>query len=162
MLPFPSGIGCRPRVKGQSRERVVGNPVLSDAAIERVRHRMLVRRAAEEGTTPRGGCSRRQYLHRLVTRVGQHDVIIPINAIDYIEADDVYATVIAHPKRHRIRTSLDALERSLDSRLFLRVHRSYTVRIACVSAVRHRPGNRAETVMSCGAVLPSVTAAGRR
>ncbi|HEX5072071.1 MAG TPA: LytTR family DNA-binding domain-containing protein, partial [Gemmatimonadaceae bacterium] len=56
-------------------------------------------------------------------------------------------------KRHLVRT-LDALERSLDPRLFLRVHRSYIVRIARVSAVRHRPGTRAETIMSCGAVLP--------
>jgi len=125
-----------------------------DAAIERVRQRVLVRRAAEEGTTARAAGSRRQYLHQLVTRVGQSDVIIPIDAIDYIEADDVYAAVIAHPKRYLVRTSLDALERSLDPRLFVRVHRSYIVRIARVSAVRHRPGTRAETVMSCGAVLP--------
>ena len=62
-----------------------------DAAIERVRQRVLVRRAAEEGTTARAAGSRRQYLHQLVTRVGQLDVIIPIDAIDYIEADDVYA-----------------------------------------------------------------------
>ena len=125
-----------------------------DAAIERVRQRVLVRRAAEEGTTARAAGSRRQYLRQLVTRVGQSDVIIPIDAIDYIEADDVYAAVIAHPKRYLVRTSLDALERSLDPRLFVRVHRSYIVRIARVSAVRHRPGTRAETVMSCGAVLP--------
>jgi two-component system LytT family response regulator len=62
-----------------------------DAAIERVRQRVLVRRAADEGTTARAAGSRRQYLHQLVTRVGQLDVIIPIDAIDYIEADDVYA-----------------------------------------------------------------------
>jgi len=125
-----------------------------DAAIERVRQRVLVRRAAEAGTTTRAAGSRRQYLHRLVTRVGQLDVIIPIDAIDYIEADDVYAAVIVHPKRHLVRMSLDALERLLDPSAFLRVHRSYIVRIARVSAVRHRPGTRAETVMSCGAVLP--------
>jgi len=125
-----------------------------DAAIERVRQRVLVRRVAEEGTAARAGGSRREYVHRLVTRVGPLDVIIPVDAIDYIEADDVYAAVIAHPKRHLVRTSLDTLERSLDPVLFVRVHRSYIVRIARVSVVRHRPGARAEVVMSCGAVLP--------
>ena len=125
-----------------------------DETMERVRQRVLVRRAADQAAASRAGAPRRPYLHQLVTRVGQLDVIIPVDTIDYIQADDVYAAVVAHPKRHLVRMSLDALERALDPRVFIRIHRSYIVRAARVSAVRHRPGTRAETVMSCGAVLP--------
>ena len=114
-----------------------------DATLERVRQRVLVRRAAEEGTTARAAGSRRQYLHRLVTRVGLRDVIIPLDAIDYIEADDVYAAVIAHRRRHLVRTSLDALERALDPRLFARdsslVHRADRARVRG-SALAWQPG----------------------
>ena len=49
--------------------------------------------------------------------------------IDYIEADDVYAAVHARGKRHLVRVSLDALERSLDPDDFLRIHRSLIVRL---------------------------------
>jgi DNA-binding LytR/AlgR family response regulator len=102
----------------------------------------------------RASGSRRPYLRQLVARVGQLDVIIPLDVIDYIKADDVYAAVVVHPKRHLVRTSLDALEAALDPRMFTRIHRSYIVRIERVSAVRRRPGGRTETVMTCGAVLP--------
>ena len=125
-----------------------------DETVERVRRRIDARRAAAQTSAEAPPGSHRRYLRQLVARVGQTDLIIPLDVIDYIKADDVYAAVVAYPKHHLVRTSLDALEESLDPRAFLRIHRSYIVRLARVSAVRRRPGGQMETVMTCGAVLP--------
>ena len=122
-----------------------------DETIDRVRRRIQARRLAEQA--PRAGERRRQFARQLVARVGQLDVIIPLETIDYIKADDVYAAVVAHSKQYLVRTSLDALEESLDPDAFTRIHRSYIVRIDHVSAIRRRAGGHTEAVMTCGAVL---------
>ncbi len=120
-----------------------------DAALDRVRERIRLRRIAavadpDAGTSP--------YVSHLVSRVGPRDIIIPLETIDYIEADDVYAAVVAGGKRHLVRTALDALERSLDPAVFARVHRSYIVRIDRIREVRRTNG--AELVLADGTVLP--------
>ena len=113
-----------------------------DAAVDRVRER--IRLLAASGPS---------YLARLVAHVRQQDVVIPIDDVDYIEADDVYAGVHARGRRHLVRTSLDALEERLDPSRFIRVHRSYIVAASSVTAIR-RAGTRCELVLRNGVVLP--------
>ncbi len=119
-----------------------------DAALSRIRSRLKMRRLAERADLPPGG----EYLTHIVSRVGSRDVIVPLDTIDYIEADDVYAAVIADGKRHLVRTALDALERALDPALFARVHRSFIVRLDRVREMR-RAANH-ELVLASGAVIP--------
>jgi len=127
-----------------------------DEALDRVRERVRIRRAAEQANASDADVAREpeQFVKRLVTRVGTVDVIIPLETVDYIEADDVYAAVVSRSKRQLVRTSLDALEETLDPRHFARVHRSYIVRIDRVAALRRLDGGGAEVVMADGVVLP--------
>jgi two-component system LytT family response regulator len=113
-----------------------------DAAVDRVRER--IRLLSSAGPS---------YLARLVARVRNEDVVIPIDDVDYIEADDVYAAVHAKGRRHLVRTPLDALEGGLDPSRFVRVHRSYIVATNSVMAIR-RSGTRCELVLRDGVVLP--------
>jgi len=125
-----------------------------DETLERVRGRVRTRRDAERlaaGSDVDAGSS---YLAHLVSRVGATDVIIPLETIDYIEADDVYAAVISRGKRQLVRTPLDALERMLDPRAFARIHRSFIVRVDRVAAIRRVARGGAEIVTSGGSVLP--------
>jgi len=126
-----------------------------DETLERIRERVRARRAAED-LRPGVGAAAQQtrYAPHLVTRVGMMDVIIPLETIEYIQADDVYAVVVSGAKRQLVRTALDELERTLDPRRFVRVHRSYIVRIDRVTAVRRHAGSGAEIVVSGGAVVP--------
>lgn len=103
-----------------------------DAALSRVRDRL------------RG---RRTYAQHLVSRVGSRDVVVPLDAVDFIEADDVYAAVHARGRRYLVRVSLDRLEESLDPAAFARVHRSYIVRTARVIAVRRDTSGGAELLI---------------
>lgn len=95
---------------------------------------------------------KRVYPAHLVARVGTRNVLIRVEAVDYIEADDVYAAVISRGRRYLLRTSLDTLESSLDPTRFLRIHRSYIVPIDRIAEVRRRP--HALEVMVNGAALP--------
>lgn len=124
-----------------------------DQALARLRERVSLRQAVERaaGDPPP---ERARFLRQLVTRVGASDIIIPLEAIDYIEADDVYAAVVARGKRHLVRMPLDVLERRLDPKRFVRVHRSYIVRIDRVLAMRRRPRGCAELLLGGGANLP--------
>lgn len=109
-------------------------------ALDRVRARL----AAEEDAAryraldvpPDAG--RSVHVDRLVARVGERDVIIPVGEVELITADDVYAAVHAWRRRYLVRTPLDELERLLAPDRFLRVHRSYIVPVASVVAVRRR------------------------
>lgn len=118
-----------------------------DAMLERVRERMRLRQLAA-AADPRTAA----FVDHLVSRVGNRDVIIPLDDVDYIEADDVYAAVVSGGRRHLVRTALDALERSLDPDAFARIHRSYIVRLDRVREVRRANGS--ELVLADGTILP--------
>ena len=123
-----------------------------DATLDRVRERIRIRRdadrVAEQMTPPT------KYASHLTTRIGSTDVVIPVDSIDYIQADDVYAAVVSRSKRQLVRTPLDTLEQSLDPDVFARVHRSYIVRIDRVVALRRRVRGNAELVVAGGIVVP--------
>ena len=127
-----------------------------DAALERVRTRILERHSAAEleRLSSTDSSPRARYAPHLVSRVGTRDIIIPLDTIDYIEADDVYAAVIARGKRHLVRTALDALARSLDPAVFVRIHRSYIVRMDRVTEIRRDKKSGPELVLDSGASIP--------
>ncbi len=126
-----------------------------DAALDRVRERIRLRRDAKryEALAPKDE-AQPSFLPHLVSRVGTRDVIIRLESIDHIEADDVYAAIIERGQRHLVRMSLDALAHRLDPSQFARVHRSYIVRLDRVRQVRWRRGGGGEVVLASGVSLP--------
>ncbi len=120
-----------------------------DAALQRVRDRLALQARAQARTAepPR-------YADRLRVHVRGGELLIATEAVDYIAADDVYARLHAAGKRYLMRVTLDALQRELDPVDFVRVHRSYIVRIDRIAAVQRQPnGNRAMRLTS-GARIP--------
>jgi two-component system LytT family response regulator len=127
-----------------------------DAALERVRGRLRDREHARryEETVAVDRAAEPRYLPHLVSRVGTRDIIIPLDSVEYIEADDVYAAVIASGRRHLVRTPLDTLERALDPAVFVRIHRSYIVRLDRVTEIRRDKKSGPELVLEGGVALP--------
>jgi DNA-binding LytR/AlgR family response regulator len=91
---------------------------------------------------------------QLLTRVGERDVVIPFPDIDCLEADGVYAAVTVGERRYLVRSSLDALERTLSPAAFVRVHRSWIVPRDRIVSVRRSKGAHREIVLRSGAVVP--------
>lgn len=122
-----------------------------DAALERLRVRLAADADAARYRALAGAKSR--YADRLVARVGDREVIIPVGAVELIAADDVYAAVHAGGRRYLVRRPLDELEQSLSPAQFLRVHRSYIVPRDAVTAVRRSGGNVVVELRN-GATIP--------
>jgi len=108
-----------------------------DVALERVRARLA---AEDDAARFRALRAAPAHVDRLVARVADRDVLIPIEEVELIAADDVYAAVHARGRRYLVRTPLDELERSLSPERFLRVHRSFIVPVSSVVAVRRQSG----------------------
>lgn len=94
------------------------------------------------------------YLTRLLVSVGTRSVVVPVDSVSWIRADDYYASVFAGGTAYLIRESLAELERRLDPREFVRVHRSAIVRLAVVRALDRPPNGRFELVLHDGTRVP--------
>jgi two-component system LytT family response regulator len=75
----------------------------------------------------------------LLIRGEARDVVVDVNEIDWIEADDYCVALYVRGKRRLVRKPLRVLERGLDDSLFVRVHRSAIVNLARVRELRHSP-----------------------
>jgi two-component system LytT family response regulator len=66
---------------------------------------------------------------RFLTKSGNTASVVPVSDIEWIEAADYYVGLHAGGKRHLLRESIRALETKLDSKKFIRVHRSAIVNL---------------------------------
>ena len=92
---------------------------------------------------------------RLLVTVGARSIVVPVDEIVHIDADDY--CVVVHTTtgaRHVMRESLAELERRLDAARFLRIHRSTIVRLSAVRALQRSPSGAVVVVLSDGARLP--------
>ena len=96
-------------------------------AIRNLLREMLSEKPGDAGSAP---------LKRLNVPTSDGIVVLPVEKIDWVEADKNYAVIHSGEKEYVLRESLSALEGSLDSREFARVHRSTIVRLDRVDRVR--------------------------
>lgn len=73
---------------------------------------------------------------RLVVPTAGGELVIPVDEIDWIGAEDYYACLYVAGKRHLTRESLASLETHLDPRQFVRVHRSAIIRLDRIRRLR--------------------------
>ncbi len=66
---------------------------------------------------------------RLVIRDGSRVDIVPVDRVEYIEAQDDYVRVVSEGKKLFKKTTMNTIETMLDSRRFVRIHRSYLLNI---------------------------------
>lgn len=94
------------------------------------------------------------YLNRLLVTVGSRSEVIPVSTITWIRSDDYYASVFADGTAYLIRETLAELERRLDPREFIRVHRSAIVRLAMVRSLERPANGRYRVVLRDGTRVP--------
>jgi len=74
-------------------------------------------------------------INRVVTRTRNTIVVLPVYQINYIEAQDDYVMIYVKDAHYLKQKTLSYYEKHLDSGDFLRVHRSYIVRIDQISKI---------------------------
>ncbi len=76
-----------------------------------------------------------QFLERLVVRDGTKVTLIPVNKLDYVEAQDDYVALASQGAKHLKQQTIASVEASLDPSRFVRIHRSYIVNIERVARI---------------------------
>jgi two-component system, LytTR family, response regulator len=94
----------------------------------------MVRRGAPSNTTTAGAAVRKP-LQRIAFKDGATIEVVPVQRIDYIEAQDDYVHVFARGQKHVKQQTLGELEALLDASRFIRVHRSYIVNVESLARV---------------------------
>ena len=130
-----------------------------DAMMARVRTRM--QQAAALATASRlagiGDSDDRRPtrgLERLIVPTATGKLVIAVDDVERIEADDYVAVIHARGKRHLVRESLNSLEERLDSARFLRVHRSAIVPLDRVREIVTSEGGQTVALMRDGSRVP--------
>ncbi|MGZ8792779.1 MAG: LytR/AlgR family response regulator transcription factor [Thermoanaerobaculia bacterium] len=94
----------------------------------------MVRRGTPANTAGAAASVRRP-LQRMAFRDGSTIDVVPVQRIDYIEAQDDYVHVYARGQKHPKQQTLGELEVLLDPSRFIRVHRSYIVNVESLARV---------------------------
>ncbi|MBL8179834.1 MAG: response regulator transcription factor [Bryobacterales bacterium] len=120
-----------------------------NTALERARRRIGTQGVPGEdlSAAARGP---QHYLERIVTRDGAKVHIIPVDKLDYIEAQEDYIALRSEGKTVLKQQTISSIEASLDPARFVRVHRSYVVNIERVARVEPYGKNSRIAILTTG------------
>ena len=92
-------------------------------------------------------------LRRIGVRNGSKITLVELDAIDWVEASGDYARIHAGKQRHLVSQRMHALERLLESREFVRVHRSLIVNVKRIRELHREPDGGGSIVLADGVRL---------
>jgi two-component system LytT family response regulator len=130
-------------------------------ALERVRERLRASGGAESLTAsipaarlaadarPKG-----QHLERVLIKDGAQVHVIPVETIDYLEAQDDYVAIHVGAKSHLKPQPLAELETLLDPAQFVRVHRSIVMNVTRLSRLEPFGKDSRVAILADGRQLP--------
>ena len=93
-------------------------------------------------------------LDRVLIREDSKVLVLPVDRLDYIEAQDDYLWFNADGKRHRKQQTMSDLESQLDAARFVRIHRSYLLNIDRLSRLELYSKDSWLAILTSGAHLP--------
>src|SRR5262245_61596636 len=111
-------------LKPFSRERL-------EQALERARTRVVQTQAPSTSPAELAGAARPPgtWLSRIVIRDGAAVHVVPIDKVDYVEAQDDYVSIRTAERSFLKEQTMNELERQLDARRFVRIHRSFLLNL---------------------------------
>jgi two-component system LytT family response regulator len=128
-----------------------------ETALARARERL---KTSPPGTAPEpaelAAAARppQQFAERLVVRDGAKVTIIPVDRLDYAEAQDDYVSLHSDKRSFLKQQTISSLEASLDPKQFVRIHRSWIVNIERISKIEPYTKDSRMAVLTDGAQLP--------
>jgi two-component system LytT family response regulator len=125
-------------------------------ALDRARTRVREPKPTEMTATDLAAAARPpgQTIERIVVRDGSKVHIIPIAKLDYIEAQDDYAALHSEKKSYLKQQTIASLEAQLDPQQFVRIHRSYIVKLDRIVRIEPYTRDSRVAVLRDGAQLP--------
>lgn len=95
-----------------------------------------------------------QFLQRIVVKDGPRVHIIPVDRLDYAEAQDDYVSLHSQGKAYLKEQTISSLEAALDPARFVRIHRSVIVNVERIAKIEPYAKDSRIAVLSDGAQLP--------
>ncbi len=132
-------------------------PFSAERLAEALRHAQTLLRREADSPLPALVAETRaqaQPLERILLREGTQVHVIPVSKIDYFEAQDDYVAVKTQGKTHLKPVALAELERELDARRFVRIHRSYIVNLERIAKIELYAKDSRRVVLHDGTHLP--------
>jgi two-component system LytT family response regulator len=93
-------------------------------------------------------------VERVLIRDGAHVHVLPVEKIDYVEAQDDYVCFKAEGRQYLKDQTMTALEATLDPRRFVRIHRSYLLNIDRIGRVELYAKDSRVAILRDGTRLP--------
>jgi two-component system, LytTR family, response regulator len=120
-----------------------------DMAIERAKQRIGKKGVPGEdlAAAARGP---KQYLERIATRDGAKVHIIPVEKLDFVEAQEDYIGLRSEGKTILKQQTISSIEAALNPQKFVRIHRSYIVNLERVARVEPYGKNSKVAVLTTG------------
>ena len=97
---------------------------------------------------------RQKPLERILIRDGAQVHVIPVERLDYVEAQDDYVSFVAAGKSYLKDQTMAAVEASLDPARFVRIHRSYLLNIERIGRVELYAKDSRVAILQDGRRLP--------
>ncbi len=126
-------------------------------ALDRVRARLGAPAPAPQiGAAELSAAARppEQKLERIVVKDGTKVHIIPLEKLDYVEAQDDYIALRSEKKSYLKQQTISSIESQLDSRKFVRIHRSYIVNLERIARIEPYTKDSRVAVLNDGTQLP--------
>lgn len=95
-----------------------------------------------------------QFLQRIVVKDGPRIHIIPVDRLDYAEAQDDYVSLHSQGKSYLKEQTISGLEAALDPERFVRIHRSVIVNLERITKIEPYGKDSRVAVLTDGAQLP--------
>ena len=120
-------------------------------ALERAKSRLGERRIPTEVAAERSPAERPQ---RIVVKDGTRVHVIPLDKLDYIEAQDDYVALHSGGRSHLKQQSIASLEATLDPARFVRIHRSAIVNLERIARIEPYGKESRIAILNDGTRLP--------
>ena len=95
-----------------------------------------------------------QYVTRIVVKDGARIHIILAKDLEYAESQDDYVALYSAGRSYLKQQTIASLEGSLDPSEFVRIHRSYLVKLDCVARIEPYTKDSRLAILSSGKQLP--------
>jgi len=93
-------------------------------------------------------------IERVLVRDGTRVHVVPVDKLDYVEAQDDYVCLHAEGKRYLKEQTMAELESLLDPKRFVRIHRSYILNIERIARVELYAKDSRIAILQNGTKMP--------
>ncbi len=123
-------------------------------ALSRARERLAAKETLPVDALVSEARSRQTPLERVLIRDGSQVHVLPVDRIEYVEAQDDYVCFKADGKSYLKDQTLGSVEASLDPARFVRIHRSYLLNIDRIARVELYAKDSRVAILRDGTRLP--------